>query len=252
MSSAYDIDAINRMLGLDNDGDVTTAVLPNLDEHDATQQDTEPWLPDDLPVHVAPVQRITDRTPVTILPPSAPVKFTQVTQPGQKTNLMDAHRQWASRPADERFWNLDELIQRTGDCQRSSREIVVDPQELKVVSDGTDLQLMGGGLNGPARFTHWSFGQLSRLAGAPADYLRTLDGDLASECLNRGLQKRTESGKAGATRPSGAFAVPHPKRSSSVVPDMTLTCPPAAANDDTQSSVPSGRTLPAYSRPAKR
>ncbi len=198
MSSAYDIDAINRMLGLDNDGDVTTAVLPASDDHDATQPHAEPWLPDDLPVRVTQLSRVTERTPVAILPPSAPARFTQVTQPGQKTNLMDAHRQWASRPADERFWNLEELIQRTSAGQRSSREIVVDPKELKVVSDGTDLQLVGGSLNGPARFTHWSFGQLSRLAGAPADYLRTLDGDLASECLNRGLQKRTESGKAGS------------------------------------------------------
>ena len=46
MSSAYDIDGINRMLGLDNDGDVTTAVLPDLDEPDAMQQDAAPWLPD--------------------------------------------------------------------------------------------------------------------------------------------------------------------------------------------------------------
>lgn len=198
MSSAYDIDAINRMLGLNNDGDVTTALLPDLDEHEATQPDAELWLPDDLPVHVTPVQRGTDRTSVKILPPSSPVRFTPVTQLGQKTNLMDAHRQWASRPADERFWNLDELIERTSACHRSSHEIVVDATELKVVSDGTGLQLVGGGLNGPARFTHWSFGQLSRLAGAPADYLRTLDGDLASECLNRGLQKRSESGKAGS------------------------------------------------------
>ena len=52
MSSGYDIDAINRMLGLDNDGDVTTAVLPDLDEHDATQQDSEPWLAE-IPVWLA-------------------------------------------------------------------------------------------------------------------------------------------------------------------------------------------------------
>lgn len=34
------------MLGLDNDGDVTTAVFPDLDDHDAMQQLTELWLPD--------------------------------------------------------------------------------------------------------------------------------------------------------------------------------------------------------------
>ena len=46
MSSAYDIDAITRMLGLDNNGDVATAVLPDPDEHEKTQRHAEPWLPD--------------------------------------------------------------------------------------------------------------------------------------------------------------------------------------------------------------
>lgn len=45
MSSAYDIDAINRTLGLGNDTDAMTAVLPDLDEHEKTQRHAEPWLP---------------------------------------------------------------------------------------------------------------------------------------------------------------------------------------------------------------
>ncbi|GEM_PF-565584 len=190
MNNAYDIDAINRMLGLNDDTDATTAVLPHPDETEMDHATDEPWLPDNLPIRVTPVQRV--------IPSSTPVTFTQVTQLGQQTNLMDAHRQWASRPADERFWTLDELIERTRTSKQSSRENAVDPDELKVVPDGSDLQLVGGGLNGPARFTHWSFGQLSRLAGAPADYLRTLDGDLASECLNRGLQKRADAGRSAS------------------------------------------------------
>ena len=199
MSTGYDIDAINRMLGLDNDADAATAVLPDLnDEHDTTQAFDESWAAADHTIHVTPLNQFSGAPPVIGQPSSPHVKMTQITQPGQKTNLMDAHRQWASRPADERFWDFEELIARTSVCRQTSRDIVVDPMELNVVSNGTDLQLEGRGLNSPARFTHWSFGQLARLAGAPADYMRTLDGDLAAECLNRGLQKRSEAGKSAS------------------------------------------------------
>ena len=69
MSSAYDIDAINRTLGLGNDTDAMTAVLPDLDEHEKTQRHAEPWLPAEQPIRVTPVQRVVNRSAVTILPP---------------------------------------------------------------------------------------------------------------------------------------------------------------------------------------
>lgn len=192
MNTGYDIDAINRMLGLDNDADVTTAVLPDPVEHQGTQTENAPWLPDEQPIRLRSSQHVTDRAAVTIVPPAIPVRFTQVTQPGQKTNLMNANGEWATRPQDERFWTIQEMAAACGEHKRNSREIRADMSRVQVVSQDGDLFAVGGGLQRPAKFTNYSFGQLCGLAGAPAGYLRGLDGDLAAQCLNVGLKRRAE------------------------------------------------------------
>src|SRR5439155_14156253 len=67
--------------------------------------------------------------------------------------------------------------------------------ELRVEAQGEDVNLVGrGGI--PATFTHWSFGQLSARAGAPADYLRSLPPTLAAQNLNYGLCNRPPEGNA--------------------------------------------------------
>ena len=40
-----------------------------------------------------------------------------------------------------------------------------------------------------AALTHWSFGQLATIAGAPPNYLRTLPATIASNAINYGLQR---------------------------------------------------------------
>jgi len=107
-----------------------------------------------------------------------------------KVDLMDAQKQWATRPADERFWTIKEMAQRCSGYKESSAEVRVDLGRVQVVNEKGDMLLMGGGLNGPAKFTHYSFGQLCQVAGAPAGYLRELDGQLASQCLESGLRRK--------------------------------------------------------------
>jgi len=115
----------------------------------------------------------------------------RVTQGGAgKSTLNDAARQWAMRPADERFWTVGEMSQACWGWKEVSKEQRVDLGRVQVVNDKGDMLLMGGGLNGPARFTHYSFGQLCQTAGAPAGYLRELDGELAAKCLETGLRKK--------------------------------------------------------------
>ena len=121
MNSAFDIDAINRMLGLDNDTDVATAVLPDLDEHQVTPAENEPWLPADRSIRVKLLQRIISPSPDTILPPSGPLKFTRVTKPEQKTTLLQASNQWATRPADERFWTVEDMAAQCKAWKEASR-----------------------------------------------------------------------------------------------------------------------------------
>lgn len=108
------------------------------------------------------------------------------------TTLMKASNQWMSRPADERFTSLTALHDHC-DHQRSlSRARVMESRELRAEPLSGDPEHKAIVLRGPegntADFTHWSFGQLARLGGAPADYVRTLPAPLAADCVNYGLQ----------------------------------------------------------------
>jgi hypothetical protein len=107
-------------------------------------------------------------------------------------NLYEASNQWATRPDDQRFWTLEDLLAATRRHRDSARVATVPLAALNVTpagSDGADLVVVGP-TNQPARLTHWSFGQLARTAGAPADYLRRLPAPLAAANLCHGLQRR--------------------------------------------------------------
>lgn len=107
------------------------------------------------------------------------------------TTLTQASQQWASRPADQRFTSLDELVAFTshqkeisrGRCL-SSRDVQVQP----ILDDETRRGLAVVGPDGAAASpTHWAFGQLASRVGAPAGYLRELPSDIAADAINYGL-----------------------------------------------------------------
>lgn len=114
-------------------------------------------------------------------------------------NLFKASNQWATRPADERFWTLEEGIG-AGIAHRESsigaQSLVSD---LRVEANEGEIQLVGKqGI--PAKLTHWSFGQLARRAAPKAvEYLRGLPATLAVQNLNHGLR---ELGGNADERPS--------------------------------------------------
>lgn len=111
-------------------------------------------------------------------------------------NLYSASNQWATRPDDQRFWTLQEMLEATRRFRESAREAVIPVRSLQVIgTDGGDLEIVGQAKI-PARMTHWGFGQLARYAGAPADYLRTLPAKLAASNVNYGIQKKGETDKA--------------------------------------------------------
>ncbi|NJL70717.1 MAG: hypothetical protein HC888_03455 [Candidatus Competibacteraceae bacterium] len=87
--------------------------------------------------------------------------------------LNAAHRQWCSRPADERFWNLQDMHDHCKAIQERSSETRMGIDALRVAATpDDDLMLTRGG--GKLGFTNWSFGQLCRVVGAPAGYLTDL------------------------------------------------------------------------------
>ena len=111
-------------------------------------------------------------------------------------NLTTASHQWATRPADERFWTVEELAAATKKLRESAIETSVDISDLRVEPHGeSDMALMGK-KNIPAAMTHYAFGQLCQTARAPARYLRTLPTKLAAENVNCGLKKAAEEGRS--------------------------------------------------------
>jgi len=105
--------------------------------------------------------------------------------------LTQASRQWASRPHDQRFLSLHELGAKVGyDRDRSEAKIVSSRRiSFQPAADDPTRGIEVVGPNGHAVVpTHWTFGQLAQLGGAPASYLRKLPAPLAADNLNYGFK----------------------------------------------------------------
>src|SRR6266478_1479307 len=101
--------------------------------------------------------------------------------------LFKAHRQWATRPADERFNSLEELHAATLGYAQTAVEADVDWSDLSTVAVNGDVALVGKDST-PAALTNFAFKQLAARVGAPAEYLSGLPSGLAVENLNHGLR----------------------------------------------------------------
>lgn len=118
--------------------------------------------------------------------------MSQSTASAAKCNLYAANSQWSSRPADERFWTLLEARDVCKAYADVAEERTVDFGVEALMYDAGDnlcLTLDGGKGRRLATLTNWGFGQLCRLAGAPADYLRQLPVHVAATCIDAGLDR---------------------------------------------------------------
>lgn len=100
-----------------------------------------------------------------------------------------ASRQWFSRPDDERFLNLLSLREAVEDrtlgmhiTKKPSTELAVAHKKV-----GDDYEMVFNVGTGEWEMTHWSFGQVCSVAGAPADFMRKTHPALAEKCINYGL-----------------------------------------------------------------
>ncbi len=104
-------------------------------------------------------------------------------------NLMHANRQWSSRPAEERFTSLIDMLAMSEQSRSLSRQAVVSSRRLQAVPTDDNRGLLIEGPNGHGYApSHFAFGQLATLIQAPAGYLRQLPAPMAADCLNYGLQ----------------------------------------------------------------
>ncbi len=108
-----------------------------------------------------------------------------------QVNLTQASKEWAYRPADQRFRTLRELMLNQLMLSNASHEATENLSETKVVvgSDG-DLALETKH-SGRLKLTHWAFEQFAKIIGSSAQYMRTLatEPDRAAHNLNKDIMK---------------------------------------------------------------
>ncbi len=98
--------------------------------------------------------------------------------------------EWFSRPADERYLSLGALYEAVKMRSDRARTRTVESAAIRVEADRADadtIALIVPGQRRPLLPTHWSYGQLCSLVGAPATYMRQLPAPLAGINLQHGL-----------------------------------------------------------------
>lgn len=108
------------------------------------------------------------------------------------TTLMKASHQWATRPDDERFTSLEDMLAMSRAARERSRSLAVSSRriEARPVEDDDHGMVVLGPDGAPTVPTHWAFGQLAARVKAPAGYLRSLSPDIAADAINYGLKHR--------------------------------------------------------------
>ncbi len=125
--------------------------------------------------------------------------LTQNEQPVSSSFRVDVSRgerigrvssEWFSRPDDERYLDLTGLydaVRRRAD-RAQARTVESRAVRVEASRDNAErLALIVPGRDEPIAPTHWSFGQLCSLVGAPSSYMRQLPATLAGINLQHGL-----------------------------------------------------------------
>ena len=110
--------------------------------------------------------------------------------PSRGTRVGRVSSEWFSRPDDERFLSLTDLYASVKGRAARSRTRTVESAAIRFEASRDDSERLA--LRLPENDetvvpTHWSFGQLASLVGAPASYLRQLPAPLAAINLQYGL-----------------------------------------------------------------
>lgn len=122
-----------------------------------------------------------------------------ITQTGASAFKVDISRgerigrvssEWFSRPDDERFLSLTDLYDTVRSRAERGHARTIESAAIRVEAtrDNTErLELLVPGQRQAIAPTHWSYGQLCSLVGAPATYMRQLPAPLAAINLRHGL-----------------------------------------------------------------
>ena len=111
------------------------------------------------------------------------------------TRIGRVSSEWFSRPDDERYLSLNALyaVVRARADRATARTVETRSIRVEASRDNAErLALFVPGQDAPIAPTHWSFGQLASLVGAPATYLRQLPAPLTGINLQHGLLSHRE------------------------------------------------------------
>ncbi len=98
--------------------------------------------------------------------------------------------EWFSRPDDERFLSLTNLYDTVRSRAERAHARTIESAAIRVEAtrdNAERLELLVPGQRQAIAPTHWSYGQLCSLVGAPATYMRQLPAPLAAINLQHGL-----------------------------------------------------------------
>lgn len=121
------------------------------------------------------------------------------------------NKQWRSRPDDERYTSLSDMLSDKLAIQNDSRAIVLNSSDIVASAEHNDVVIRKNGAGNSLSFSHWSFSQLANLAGAPSSYLRTLPANLVADNLNHGFKSNNFESKIlfrNSTRRARAITSP--------------------------------------------
>lgn len=127
---------------------------------------------------------------VEILEPGRPARGGYKVDVSRGERIGRVSSEWFNRPDDERYLSLDDLWASVkGRSERSTTRIVETARiHVEAGRDNAEkLQLILPRAEAPVAPTHWAFGQLASIVGAPAAYLRQLPAPLAGINLQYGL-----------------------------------------------------------------
>ena len=105
-----------------------------------------------------------------------------------------AHREWASRPPDERYASVHALYEAARARRQQLEERTIETGEFRTEAVDDDLAFRESS-GRTATLTHWSFGQLATIAGGPPNYLRSLPSSIASNPAATRPRNSTWSGR---------------------------------------------------------
>jgi hypothetical protein len=127
------------------------------------------------------------------------ISLTQNEQPVSSGFRVDVSRgervgrvssEWFSRPDDERYLSLTDLYGAVRRRAERAQTRTVESRAVRVEASRNSaerLTLIVPGRDEPIAPTHWSFGQMCSIVGAPSSYMRQLPAPLAGINLQHGL-----------------------------------------------------------------